>query len=124
MKSNPVAAVGIAFVDLPLPIEPHLLFRISCAEMESGTGAALARPDSGTGTPEPVHPWAITRSAPQWHCPVLSIDLLLPSFEIPLAGSSIAVEPLPKKHGSGGPAPTLVPLWRARKRCPAGSLDD
>ena len=44
-------------------------------------------PDSGTGTPEPVHPWAITRSAAQWHCPVLSIDLLPPSFEIPLAGS-------------------------------------
>jgi hypothetical protein len=43
MKSNPIAAVGVALVDLPLPIEPHLLFRKTCAEMESGTGAALAR---------------------------------------------------------------------------------
>lgn len=42
MKSNPIAAVGVALVDLPLPIEPHLLFRKTCAEMESGTGAALA----------------------------------------------------------------------------------
>jgi hypothetical protein len=43
MKSNPIAAVGVALVDLPLPIEPHLLFRKTCAEMESGTGPALAR---------------------------------------------------------------------------------
>jgi hypothetical protein len=42
MKSNPITAVGVALVDLPLPIEPHLLFRKTCAEMESGTGAALA----------------------------------------------------------------------------------
>src|SRR5438477_6394986 len=42
MKSNPIAAVGVALIDLPLPIEPHLLFRKTCAEMESGTGAALA----------------------------------------------------------------------------------
>jgi hypothetical protein len=42
MKSNPIAAVGVALVELPLPIEPHLLFRKTCAEMESGTGAALA----------------------------------------------------------------------------------
>ena len=43
MKSNAIAAVGIPLVDLPLPIEPHLLFWKTCAEMESGTGAALAR---------------------------------------------------------------------------------
>src|ERR1700739_2519071 len=30
-------------LDLALSIEPHLLFRKTCAEMESGTGAALAR---------------------------------------------------------------------------------
>ena len=42
MKSNPITAVGVALVDLPLPIEPHLLFWKTRAEMESGTGAALA----------------------------------------------------------------------------------
>jgi hypothetical protein len=43
MKSNPITAVGVALVDLPLPIEPHLLFWKTCAEMESSTGAALTR---------------------------------------------------------------------------------
>jgi hypothetical protein len=56
MKSNPIAAVGVALVDLPLPIEPHLLFRKTCAEMESGTGAALA-----CLTVAQVHPIRFTR---------------------------------------------------------------
>src|ERR1700751_2186598 len=42
MKSNPITAVGVALVDLPLPIEPHLLFWKTRAEMESSTGATLA----------------------------------------------------------------------------------
>ena len=43
MKSNAIATVGIAFVDLPLAIEPHTLFRIRRAEVEGGARAALAR---------------------------------------------------------------------------------
>jgi hypothetical protein len=43
MKSNAITAVGVALVDLPLAVEPHLLFRIRRAEMEGGTCAALAR---------------------------------------------------------------------------------
>ena len=31
MKSKPIAAVGVALIDLPLPIEPHSLFRKTCA---------------------------------------------------------------------------------------------
>ena len=42
MKSNAVAAIGIAFVDLPLTIKPHLLFRKCRAEMEGRAGATLA----------------------------------------------------------------------------------
>src|SRR5215831_14690338 len=43
MKSNQIAAVGIALVDLPFAIEPHLFFPIRRTEMKSGTGAPLAR---------------------------------------------------------------------------------
>jgi hypothetical protein len=43
MKSNAIAAVGVALIDLPFPVEPHLLFRICRAEMERGAGTALAR---------------------------------------------------------------------------------
>jgi hypothetical protein len=43
MKSNAIAAVGVALIDLSFPIEPHLLVRICRAEMEGGAGAALAR---------------------------------------------------------------------------------
>src|SRR5215831_2287102 len=117
MKSNPVAAVGIAFVDLPLPIEPHLLFRISCAEMESGTGAALARL-----TVAQVHPSRFTRgqllearrSGTARFFPSISSR---PHLRSHWPVSSIAVEPLPK-NGSGGPVPTLVPLWRVRQKSP------
>ena len=42
MKSNAIAAVGVAFIDLPLAIEPHPFFRIRRAEVEGGAGAALA----------------------------------------------------------------------------------
>ena len=42
MKSDAVAAVGIALVDLPLAVEPHPLFGIRRTEMESRAGAALA----------------------------------------------------------------------------------
>src|SRR5215469_6833735 len=42
MKPNAIAAVGIAFVDLPLPVEPYPLFRQSSAKMEGGAGTALA----------------------------------------------------------------------------------
>ena len=43
MKSNAIAAVGIALVNLPLTVEPHPLFWIARAEMEGRAGAALAR---------------------------------------------------------------------------------
>src|SRR5215471_12126964 len=43
MKSDAVAAVGIALVDLPLAVEPDPLFGIGRTEMESSAGAALAR---------------------------------------------------------------------------------
>jgi hypothetical protein len=43
MKTNTIAAVGIAFVDLPLAVEPHPLFGIRRTEMESRAGAPLAR---------------------------------------------------------------------------------
>jgi hypothetical protein len=43
VKSNAIAAVGVALVDLPLTVEPDLPFRVRRAEMESGAGATLAR---------------------------------------------------------------------------------
>jgi hypothetical protein len=43
MKSKAIAAVGVTLIDLPLAVEPYLLFRIRRAEMECGTGAALPR---------------------------------------------------------------------------------
>jgi hypothetical protein len=36
MKSNAIAAVGVALADLPLAVEPHLLLRIRRTEMEGG----------------------------------------------------------------------------------------
>ena len=42
MKTNAIAAVSVAFVDLPLPVEPYPRFRKSSAKMEGGTGTALA----------------------------------------------------------------------------------
>src|SRR5580693_4815413 len=56
MKSNPITAVSVALVDLPLPIEPHLLFQKTRAEMESSTGAALT-----CLTVAQVHPIRFTR---------------------------------------------------------------
>jgi hypothetical protein len=56
MKSNAIAAVGIALVNLPLTVEPHLLFRKRRAEMEGRAGAALARL-----TVAKVHPIRFTR---------------------------------------------------------------
>ena len=43
MKSNAIAAVGVAFVDLSLTVEAHPLFRITGTEMESGAGASRGR---------------------------------------------------------------------------------
>jgi hypothetical protein len=43
MKSNAIATVGVALVNLPLAVEPHVLSWIRRAEMECGAGAALAR---------------------------------------------------------------------------------
>src|SRR5271163_1892237 len=43
MKSNAIATVGVALVDLTLAVEPHLLFRKRRAEMEGRAGATLAR---------------------------------------------------------------------------------
>src|SRR6516162_33657 len=43
MKSDAIAAVGIALVDLPIAVEPHPLFGIRRTEMESRAGAPLAR---------------------------------------------------------------------------------
>jgi hypothetical protein len=67
MKSNAIAAVGVAFVDLSLAIEPHPIFQIRRAEMEGGAGAALSRlavarqPRSrGRGTTRTLGPlWAV-----------------------------------------------------------------
>jgi hypothetical protein len=42
MKSNAIAAVGIALVNLPLTVKPHPLFRKRRAEMEGRAGATLA----------------------------------------------------------------------------------
>ena len=42
MKTNAIAAVGVTFVDLPLPVEPYPRFRKSSAKMEGGPGTALA----------------------------------------------------------------------------------
>jgi hypothetical protein len=42
MKSNAIATIGVALVDLLLAVEPHLLFRIRRAEVEGSAGAALA----------------------------------------------------------------------------------
>jgi len=58
------------------PHRAHLLFRKSCAEMESGTGAALARL-TGHRYTRSDSPMVITRSEPQWHCPVRSTGILL-----------------------------------------------
>src|SRR5438270_13390856 len=41
MESNAIAAVGIALVNLPLTVKPHLLFRKRRAEMEGRAGATL-----------------------------------------------------------------------------------
>ena len=42
MKSNAIAAVAIALIDLPLAVKPDLLFRIARTEMKGGAGATLA----------------------------------------------------------------------------------
>src|SRR5690348_4307683 len=41
-KSNAVAAVGVALVDLPVAVKTHPLFGICRTEMESRAGTALA----------------------------------------------------------------------------------
>jgi hypothetical protein len=43
VKPDAMAAVGIAFIDPALAVEPHPLFQIGCAKMERGAGSALAR---------------------------------------------------------------------------------
>jgi len=43
MKSNAIAAVGVALVDLPLAFEPHPVFWIARAEMEGSAGTAITR---------------------------------------------------------------------------------
>jgi hypothetical protein len=42
MKSDAVTAVGVALVNLPLTVKPHLLFRKRRAEVEGRAGATLA----------------------------------------------------------------------------------
>jgi hypothetical protein len=42
MKSNAIAAIGIAVIDLPLAVKPDPFFRIARTEMKGGTSAALA----------------------------------------------------------------------------------
>jgi hypothetical protein len=42
MKTNGIAAVGVAFVDLPLPVESYPRFRKSSAKMEGGASTVLA----------------------------------------------------------------------------------
>src|SRR5947209_20556943 len=72
MKSDAIAAVGIALVNLPLTVKPHLLFRKRRAEMEGRAGATLT-----SLAIAPINPIrftrAITRSEPQWHFPIRSI---------------------------------------------------
>jgi hypothetical protein len=79
MKSNAIAAVGIALVNLPLTVEPHPLFRICRAEMEGGGGAGAALTRLAVAQIDPIR---FTRGnyskRPQWHCPIRSIDLLRP----------------------------------------------
>jgi hypothetical protein len=55
MKSNAIAAVGIALIDLPLAVKPDLLFRIACTEMKGSAGATLA-----SLAVEQVHPIRFT----------------------------------------------------------------
>src|SRR6516225_2370685 len=43
MKSNAVATVGVALVDLLVAVEPHSLFGTCRTEMESRVGPTLAR---------------------------------------------------------------------------------
>src|SRR5439155_26312299 len=42
VEADPVAAVGLALVNLALAFEPHLVLPIARAEMKGGTGAAPA----------------------------------------------------------------------------------
>jgi len=63
MKSNAKTAVGIAFVDFPLAIESHPIFWITRTEMESGAGRGAGTPCSGTGRPDPVHPWELLEAS-------------------------------------------------------------
>ena len=55
MKSNAIAAVGIALVNLPLTVKPHLLFRKRRAEMEGRAGALRAWDEFDRhGSPAPL----------------------------------------------------------------------
>ena len=104
MKSNAIAAVGVALVNPPLTMEPYPLFRITGTEMESGASAALARLAVAQ-----VDPIRFTRGnyskRPQWHCPICSTA----SSQLGLAAFwpiiRAAVEPLlaegPLLSGSG-----------------------
>jgi hypothetical protein len=56
MKSNAIAAIGLALVSIPLTVEPRPLFRIARTEMESVQSDA-GTPCSGTDKPYRVHPW-------------------------------------------------------------------
>jgi hypothetical protein len=43
MKPNAITTVGVALVNLPFTVEPHPIFRITRAEMESCASPTLAR---------------------------------------------------------------------------------
>jgi len=99
MKSDAIAAVGIALIDFALTVEPYAFFREACAEMESGTGAALARL-----TVAKVHPIRFTRRDYSKRAAVAlpgSFHRSPPAFSCSRLWliSSIAVEPLPTTTG-------------------------
>jgi len=108
MKSNPITTVGVALVNPSIPIEPHLLFRKICAEMETGTGAALA-----CLTVAQVHPIRFARGNYSKRAAVALPGSFHRSPPAVIGGHfgrflRLPVEPLPKKNCSRGPVPTLV----------------
>jgi hypothetical protein len=57
MKSNAIAAVGIALVNLPLTVKPHPLFRDNWHRNGKRCRCGASMPCSGTDTPDRVHLW-------------------------------------------------------------------
>jgi hypothetical protein len=120
MKSNAIAAVGVALVNLPLTMEPYLLFRITGTEMESGAGASLARlavahiNSIGFTRGNYSKRAAVALPGSFHRSPPAVIEATLADFfDCRRAASK-------EKNCSRGPVPTLVPLWRARQKSRVG----